>query len=595
MKYKNETSTLRRARLQQLLLQPLSRRPADLLCAAILLLMAVNFLTVIPQKSVSIDETLMIPAGYYHLTTGDFRPVGEHPPLAKLLAAVPLLFTGTVAPPVEDKDFGSKAYNDYNNLYWKFWRANREQVDKLSFWSRVPLVALTIGLGVLIFIYARRLFGARAALFAVALFSIEPTVLAHGRVVQTDIPASFAFLLFCFTFYDYLRAPTLRRAIYVGAVSALAVVAKFSMVVLAPVLVMTACILIVAAPREGGQRARLAAHAGSAALAALLVVNAAYLFRTHPLAEFSLTEAGFSSDFEAQAQGALSIVRTALPKIIPADCIEGIAWQLSHNSVGHQAGLLGDFRDRGWWYYFPVAFALKTTFPFLLLSLASLSWAVWSVYRKRQRSTFLLVVVPVAFYTALLMASSINIGVRYFLPAYPFLFILGGAFLDWLLCSGRARRVATLTVAVTLAWMSFEAARAYPDYMPYMNQLASRAPHWYYLSDSNVEWGDDIRGLAHYVRAHGETRVAAAVLNWCMLDIYGVEYVETSAPPDPAAPAPRYIAIGASFFNGSILSKFNDDGTARTDAQRRDFFARYRARTPEAVFGNSIYLYRNSE
>ncbi len=590
MKYNDETSTRAGAK------RVWRRRPAEMLCAAILLLMAVNFLTVLPRKSITIDESLLIPAGYYHLAAYNFRPIGEHPPLAKVLSAVPLLFIGTIAPPITEKEAASKAYTDYNNLYWKFWRANREQVNRLSFWSRVPLIALTLGLGVLIFVYARRLFGARAAVLSVALFSIEPTVLAHGRVVQTDIPVAFAFLLFCFVFYDYLRAPTLRRAVYVGAVSALALVAKFSMVVLAPILVMTSLMSILTARKMGERRARFAAHAAAAALTAIVVINAAYLFQTHPLAEFSLAGAGFSSDVEAGATGhVLSLIKTVLPRIIPADCIEGIAWQLGHNRSGHQAGLLGQFSDRGWWYYFPVAFALKTTLPFLLLSLASIAWAVWSFYKKRER-TFLLLLVPLGFYTALMLISSINIGVRYFLPAYPFLFILGGAFLDWLLRSNRARTAAALAVGVAFVWMSFEAARAYPNYMPYMNQLASGAPHWYYLSDSNVEWGDDIREMAMYLHARGERQVAVAVLNWGMLDIYNIAPVGVPDPRDPPpAHAPRYVAIGASFFNGSVISKLTDEGVWLSDEERRDFFAPYRARTPEAVFGNSLYLYRNSE
>jgi 4-amino-4-deoxy-L-arabinose transferase-like glycosyltransferase len=586
MAYHDKITVLKRAR------RLVARRPAEALSAALLFLMAVNFLTVIPHKSLTTDEALLVPAGYYHLTTGDFRPVGEHPPLAKVLSAVPLLFTGTVAPPLEDSEAGSKGYVEQDNLYWTFWRANRERVDALSYWSRVPMIALTLGLGVLIFVYARRLFGARAAALSVALYSIEPTVLAHGRVVQTDIPAAFAFLLFTFTFYDYLRAPTLRRAVYVGLVSALAVVAKFSMVVLAPLLLATSLVLIFTARRAGSTRARFAAHAAAAALSALVAINAAYFFQTRTLAEFSLTEAGFSADFDARTARARAAVRIWLPKIVPADFVEGIVWQLGHSRGGHPAGLLGRYRDHGWWYYFPAAFALKTTLPFLLLSLAAVAWAAWGLSRQRL-TTFLLLLVPLAFYTALLMASSINIGVRYFLPAYPFLFILGGALLDRLL-GARARRVATLAVALALGWMGWEAARAYPNYMPYMNQLASRAPRWYYLSDSNVEWGDDLRGLAVFLRERGETRVSAALLGWNLLEIYGIEYISAFVPRGMGHQT-RYVAIGACYLNGSVIQQVEENGVALSSEESHNFFDEYRRREPEAVLGDSIYVYRATD
>jgi hypothetical protein len=248
--------------------------------------------------------------------------------------------------------------------------------------------------------------------------------------------------------------------------------------------------------------------------------------------------------------------------------------------------------DMGWWYYFPVAFALKTSLPFLLVSLAALAWSLWRLLAKHDKR-FLALVVPFAVYAALSMTSHINIGIRHFLPAFPFLFIAGGALLDRLLASARGRwqrGVALLTVAVALSWGAFEAARAYPDYIPYMNQLASSHPHWYYLSDSNVEWGDDVNALADYLHARGERRVGAALAGgWATLRFYDVEYVNLLVPPGTPLPETRYVAIGAGSLNGSTVLGL---GALSASEKRADFFARYRARQPEAIFGGSIYLYR---
>src|SRR5215203_7038248 len=78
----------------------LSRR-AGVLCVALLTLMGAQMLGVIRQKSITVDEWVLIPAGFYHLTAGDYRPVNEHPPVAKLLAAAPLVALGAEAPAVE--------------------------------------------------------------------------------------------------------------------------------------------------------------------------------------------------------------------------------------------------------------------------------------------------------------------------------------------------------------------------------------------------------------------------------------------------------------------------------------------------------------
>jgi hypothetical protein len=145
--------------------------------------------------------------------------------------------------------------------------------------------------------------------------------------------------------------------------------------------------------------------------------------------------------------------------------------------------------------------------------------------------------------------------------------------------------------AALLAWTCAEAARAYPDHMGYMNQLASRAPHWWYLSDSNVEWGDDTRALAEYLRSKGEKKVRAMFLGgFLTLHHYGVDYLDALAVPK--GPPPRYTAVGASFLNGSTVPNYDRGGRPATDEERVNTFDEYRRRAPERVFGGSIYLFR---
>jgi hypothetical protein len=286
----------------------------------------------------------------------------------------------------------------------------------------------------------------------------------------------------------------------------------------------------------------------------------------------------------------------ALRFILPTDFLIGIYWQLHHSQEGHPAGLLGMFSQRGWWYYFPVAFALKTTIPFLIISLAALGWAGYRVINKREYQ-LLFLLVPFLLYTLFVMMSPIDIGVRYYLPAYAFLFISSGALLDYLLRKTFSRRthlVLASSVLLTLVWMGVEASRAYPNYMPYMNQIASARPHWWYLSDSNVEWGDDVKELAEYLRGRGETRVRALLLGgYVTLGFYGVEYTDALAPLEPTPP--RYLALGASFLNGSTVPGHEVNGQPITETERVNTFEEFRRRAPEAVIGDSIYVYRVHE
>lgn len=562
----------------------LTLRRAEILAALILLLMAVNLVTVTARKSITADEVVLIPSAYYALVTNQVQLIPQHPPLSKLLAALPLLF-------IQPNEILPAQINPAarpEEVEWayimRFWQDNRVNFEAICFWARMPMIALTLALGLLLFAFARELFGDRAALLALLLFALEPTVLAHGRVVQTDIPAAFGLLLSVYAIYRYLRGPTWKRALEVGAAAGIAMLAKYSMVVLGPVLLVFFLVLL----GQHKDRRPVVGHALLAMLALLLAINAGYFFQHRP---FTPADAQWIVHCFPASNELVSASVRILRLILPTDFVMGVYWQLHHSHEGHPAGLLGMYSLHGWWYYFPVAFALKTTIPFLLLSIASLLWALNRLIRRRE-TTLLVLLVPFALYTALLVASPLNIGVRYYLPAYVFLLVLSGALLDALFRARKGRIAAVTTAVLALTWISFEALHIYPNYMPYLNQFASARPHWWYLSDSNVEWGDDARELAAYLRARGETRVRAMLLGgFATLDFYGVNYQDALAPS--TEPPPRYTALGASFLNGSTVPSYEVQGKRVPDEIRVNTFRSFRRRTPEAVIGNSIYLYRN--
>ena len=545
--------------------------------------MAAQMLSVVWQKSITVDEIVMIPAAYYHLAAANCQLVHEHPPFVKILAGVPLLFLQPDEshpakfghPP--DSPVGKWMYCE------RFWEDNPLLFESVSFWARLPMVGLSVLTGVLLFAFARDLFGATAGALAVALYTLEPTLLAHGRVVQTDVAASFGYLLVFYALHRYLGAPTLRRALLLGAAGGVACLTKFSMLMVGPVVGAVFLARWWRAPRAGGSRRAAAAHAGATALAALLVINAAYFFDHRPLGYEGVK---WVHEGAGENPGPVVLAVEAVSYVLPTDFVLGVLWQFWHNRAGHNAGLLGMYSPKGWWYYFPVAFALKAALPFLLLSLASLGWGAYRLVARRDRR-FLLPLAAFAVYAAVSMAGALNLGIRYFLPAYLFLFMTGGALLERL---WRARAAGAVAAALLLGWVGVEAARAYPDHVTYMNQLAYARPHWWYLSDSNVEWGDDTRALAEYLRSKGETKVRAMFLGgFLTLHHYGVDYLDAlSAPPGAA----RYTAIGASFLNGSTVAGYERDGRPVTEEERVNTFDEYRRRTPEKIFGGSIYLFR---
>ena len=565
-------------------------RNAELVCAALLALMAANLFASISRKSITNDEIVHIPAGYYHLVAGKFQLNNEHPPLVKMWAALPLLFIQ----PSEAQLAPAQAPANFSQETWKylqyFWPDNKDRTEVIYFWSRAMMVPIALAFGILIFFYARSLFGARAGVLAVALYSFEPTVLAHSRIVHTDVPAALAYLLFFFALRRYLLERSLRRAIILGFVTGLGLVTKFSMIVLLPVLVCVTIAGVFLAPRWKENRRKILLHAGLATCIILGIINAAYYFKSPPLEAEDVKWVQLESP--STFDNWMTFFRVG-SKIVPTYYLFGQYNIQLHNRVGHSASLLGMHNYLGWWYYFPVAFALKTSLPFLAVSIVGLGWALWRLLKEKDKR-FLWILIPFAIYAAMSMSSHINIGIRHFLPAYSFLFIAGGVLLERLLRVRHARHLAIALVFAVLSWMTVVALRAYPDYVPYMNQLASNHPHWWYLSDSNVEWGDDLNALADYLHARGETEVRGALAGaWGTLGNYGVTYHEIFPKPGKVIPETRYVAIGASFLNGSTIAvPANEEGKLVSEEQRINYLEAYRQLQPEAVLGGSIYVYR---
>jgi hypothetical protein len=410
------------------------------------------------------------------------------------------------------------------------------------------------------------------------LFILEPNILAHGHIVHADVIAALALIFFCYVVVNYWSDRSARWTLLLGAATGFALIAKFTLLALAAVFV------IALAARWDRTRISLLrdllAKSG-ALLLCLLIVNGAYFFEAHSVANAQAEIANLPGSAGALMHALPQTLTRGASLLLPTDFVQGFSRLSIINQQGHDAYLLGKYSVSGWWYYFPVTFVLKTTIPFLLVTLAAAVWAIARLFGVRRRP-LVPVLAAIAFYSALLATSRINIGVRHLLPLFPFLLILCGALLDWLIA--QRRRVGVICATVVIAAMSFEAARTWPAYMSYMNQIAIGHPRWSYLGDSNIEWGQDTAALAKYLNARGVKKIRGAMLcGEVALPRYGIEYVNLLSGEGFTAPPTEFIAIGANFLNGSLIPG------------NREWFQSYRDRKPEAIFGDSIYLYRIDE
>jgi hypothetical protein len=412
-----------------------------------------------------LDEPAHIACGYDWLEGVPYTIDPTHPPLERLLSALPAYFQRV--PLLNDPNFIARGNNI---LYFK-----DDYVHNLAAARRGNLLFFIIA-AMSVAWWAWRTLGGAVALIAVALFTYLPPILGHAGVATTDMAAAAGVTLAVVTLDWYLSSRTLWRAFVLGLAIGLGLLTKFSFVLFFPI-----AAVIVMIVRRAVPSARSLATLG---MTAILIVWAGYRF-------------DFDTIAHAQKDGEWLMAQVG-PKWIahvpmPAPLfVAGAAMVRLHDREGHFTYLLGKTSTHGWWYYFPVVFFFKTPLPFLILALIGIAMCL-----TRAPAVAL---IPIALMLVVL-PSSINIGIRHILPIYPPLCIAAAVALVAFWQSISMRAVAVLLAA----WMFIGVERAHPDYLAWFNEAAGEHPEEIAV-DSNLDWGQDVLRLARTVKTLGIQR-----------------------------------------------------------------------------------------
>jgi hypothetical protein len=600
------------------------RRWAALILAGVLLaLFALNAALSVRHKTPTIDEFAHVPAGYLGLTSGRFDLYGKTPPLARTLFSLPILARQPVLP---DPPPGNRMAGWYPWSYATgFFNANvREHgiafVDRVYGDARLVVLGLTVLLGVAVFLWSRALHGEAGGLLALALLTLDPTILAHSRLATVDMAETLFFFLAVAAFTAWLLRRTPLRLVLAGLAAGAALSAKFTAVLLGPIW-LGLCVIELFRNRADGtpwrRRLRdLLVGVAVATLVMLLVVNLVYGFA----GSFRLW-----GSYEPRSER-LSALRTPwlswVPVPLPQDFVRGFDAQQVDVEVGDFPNYFnGRWSRSGWWYYYPTAYLLKTPLPLVLLVLTALAMMVAGRRDTRWRHHAFTGLPPdaplrrlsawaVGLSLAVLLFAAcflnrLDIGVRYILPVYPFLFV-GVASLGRLLRRGEPV-AGGLIAAATLA-TAISTLAVFPHYLAYFNLLAGGPDGgWRVLTNSNNDWGQDLKFLARELEARGVDSVRLAYFGHAEPAAYGIDY--TVPLPDasgadalgeargryPYTFRPGVYAISANLLVGFPYyvmdhGRWVPAGNVLTEPQ--EIFAWFRKREPETVIGGSILLYR---
>lgn len=504
-----------------------SRRPSLALrsiaaVASLLLIFALEIFFSARTESQTFDEPAHLYAGYSYWLHGDFGVNPEHPPLVKLIAALPLLFSHPGYPqPLPIHFRFASAFGGMRLL------AGPDSQSMLAE-ARAAVSVFAFALALSIFFAAREMFGQNAALLALGLCVFTPVIVGNAPLITTDVALACCMFAAVYAFYRYVKEPSWPRLAFCGVTAGLSLASKHSAVLLFPILLLLCVAEVVmylpakqksASGRAGRARRTLQLVAALLAIAAISVAIlwAFYGFRyaARPGGQqMTPATADYLRDLHQPVEAGV-VAFFERHHLLPESYLYGLTDVVIITREGRAMYLFGQVYPQGRWFYFPSIFFVKMTLGFLLL-LALVPFARALRGMQYRRELLFLVIPPVVFF-GMAMTSRLDLGIRHILPAIPFLIVLAAA---GAVALSRYSRGWSWAVGVLIIFHVASSMRVFPNYLPYSNEIFGGPEQTYKAaSDANVGWGGGLKALhAAIDRQHIEQ---------CWLAY--------SAPPDPAS------------------------------------------------------------
>ena len=439
------------------------------IAASLIALATVSVWSTARVFSGTVDEPAHLAAGMQWLTTGAYTYDLQHPPLGRVAAALGPFMRG------ERARGASGVYDEGSALLG----TGPHYVETLAS-ARHGEIVFFVMLAIVVWAWGRRLIGDIGAGLAVLFVVTNPNLLAHAGLATTDIACAATTTLALYLAVVWIDRPSWTNTIAFGAAIGLAVASRLSSVAFLGAAFMSCYALRAWARRAWSFGSELDAARWTARMAGAVVVLGVIVWTVYRFDVGRLSPNGM---------------------LVPAPAfVAGIDRFLLHGGSGHPSFLLGRPGNHGWWYYFPVALAVKTPLPLLLFSVAGGFDALRAVRARRDWPTAVPLVAAVAM-LAVAMVVRVDLGIRLVLPIYALLAIVAAQGTLALVHQTPAI-AARASVAALCAWSMVTVARSYPDHLAYFNALAGDHPERI-LVDSNLDWGQDLYRLRDTIVARG--------------------------------------------------------------------------------------------
>ena len=479
----------------------IEKTPYLVLAVLVAFFLTASISSLVRKSPVSDESAHHLPPGYVCLKHGDFVFATDSPPLARMLGAGPMLLMDIDMP--ENRDFWAR--DDRAEFSRTFlYSLNRGKFFSILYAGRLMIVLLAVFGGIYLFRWTARNLGPRTALIASGIYFLSPNITAHARFVTTDLAATVFIMCSVLSFWELFRDPGRKNALFAALFLSLALLSKYSALLLVPVFLSMA---VYSSFPPKGRAAQGGNPAGNMLLfftMAFVLLWAGYCFETKPMLEGVLRPEAKEAFFRSVIQK-VPVLDARDPSFllygIPVPLrsfLLGVVGVLKHGGEGASTFFMGKWSTAGHPMYYLAAILIKTPVPTLLLLLAGL--AIMPLDKKTRSLSAYLGGVTLLF-VATASRSNLQLGLRYILPVYPFIFIICAVAADRCFSSGKKVKAAA---AVALLWLLAVNIRIWPDYLSYFNYFGGGPENGYnYLRDSNIDWGQDLPALKGYMDSEG--------------------------------------------------------------------------------------------
>ncbi len=596
----------------------MTKKTSNFIAVLLLLTMAIVAILSMRDESAIMDEVAHIPAGYSYLSQKDMRLNPEHPPLLKDLSAIPLLFIKARLDSQGGADARQginfpdeiEAWQDKVNGQWdfgfKFLYQSNNNADKIIFWSRIPMILILLILGIYIFQWTKELFGSKIALFALFLFTFSPTFIAHGRYVTTDVGAAAGFFIATYYFIKWLKKHTTKHLILAGISFGIAQLLKFSLILLVPYFGLLLLIWIILNRKNFWQYI----------WKFILILIVGYII-VYPLYAFHVwnypTKKQISDIDFISSQFPLKPVHKALAWMVEKPILRpyaqyflGLFMVFQRATGGNTNFFLGEVTNKGWHYYFPIVYAIKTPLTLHIFTILALLFIAWPYFAKATKGkqkcikiikkSFpeLAMLIFLAVYWTSSITSNLNIGVRHILPTFPFVYILVSGqikrifdYLKKIKPSYAIKLIISILFAFLIFWYGFSSLSIFPYYLTYFNELVGGSENGYkYVTDSNLDWGQDLKRLAQWTEERNIEKIKVDYFGGGMPEYYlGNKFEKWWGERDPKEAQNSWLAVSATFLQQgrAVPTKGWDQPT--------DYYMWLNEYEPVEIVGNSIFIF----